>query len=334
MTAPGLACAGLATCGAAQNALDPTGDGAVAIASIWWIFFWTCTVVFLLVLAALAWAMLHGRARPEPIAPEVHPPPAREKRLGAIVASAVAMTIVVLFVFTIFSYLVDRKLFAHSGDGEVNIELVGHQWWWEVRYQDSVPSQSFTTANEIHVPVGALVKLTLDSPDVIHSFWVPNLTGKMDLIPGQQNTTWLTVQQPGVYRGQCAEFCGLQHAHMALFVVAEERQAFESWVARQREPAPDPQSDEAKAGKAVFLSSPCVMCHTIQGTLAGSNTGPDLTHLASRLTLGAGRLPNTRGHLAGWVVDAQTQKPGNAMPPNLVVGEKLQALLAYLETLQ
>jgi cytochrome c oxidase subunit 2 len=330
----GLACAGLAACGGAHNALDPAGDGATAIVAVWWLFFWTCSAVFLLVLAALAWALLRSRASSPGIAAEPHPAPSREKRLGIVVSSAVAATIVVLFVFTISSYLADRKLFAHGGDGEINIEILGHQWWWEVRYQDGVPSDSFVTANEIHVPVGALVKLTLNSPDVIHSFWVPSLTGKMDLIPGQQNTTWITVRQPGLYRGQCAEFCGLQHAHMALFVVAEAREAYQSWAARQREPAPEPEGQAAKAGQTVFLSGSCVMCHTVQGTRAAANTGPDLTHVASRLTLGAGRLPNTRGHLAGWIVDAQTQKPGSAMPPNLLPGEKLQALLAYLETLQ
>jgi cytochrome c oxidase subunit 2 len=334
MSASGLACAGLAACGGAQNALDPTGDGAAAIASIWWLFFWTCAVVFLLVMAALAWALRQSRADRHATTPDVRPPPAGERRLGVVISGAVGATVAVLFVFAISSYLTDRKLFAHSGDGEINIEVVGHQWWWEVRYRDSVPSNSFVTANEIHVPLGALIKVRLDSPDVIHSFWVPNLIGKMDLIPGQQNTTWVTVRQAGTYRGQCAEFCGLQHAHMALFVVAEERGAYEAWAARQRQPAPEPKSNEEKAGKAVLIASSCVMCHTVQGTIAAANTGPDLTHVASRLTIGAGRLPNTRGHLAGWITDSQTQKPGNNMPPNLLAGEKLQALLAYMETLQ
>jgi cytochrome c oxidase subunit 2 len=203
-----------------------------------------------------------------------------------------------------------------------------------VRYQDPAPSRSFSTANEIHIPVGRPVELTLRSIDVIHSFWVPNLHGKKDLIPGQVNTLLLQADRAGVFRGQCAEFCGLQHANMALHVVAEPQEQFAKWQAQQRRPAPEPANDAQRRGREVFMASSCVLCHKIGGTMAGGVTGPDLTHVASRLSLAAGTLPNTRGHLAGWIVDPQMHKPGNNMPPNLLSPGDLQALLSYLDTLR
>jgi cytochrome c oxidase subunit 2 len=170
--------------------------------------------------------------------------------------------------------------------------------------------------------------------DVIHSFWVPNLHGKKDMIPGQVNTFWLQADRPGVFRGQCAEFCGFQHANMALYVVAEPEDQFARWQAQQRQPAPEPATDAQRKGRDVFMASSCVLCHAVAGTSAGGVTGPNLTHVASRLSLAAGTLPNTRGHLAGWIVDPQLQKPGNNMPPNLLSPHELQALLSYLETLR
>jgi cytochrome c oxidase subunit II len=176
--------------------------------------------------------------------------------------------------------------------------------------------------------------LTLRSVDVIHSFWVPNLQGKKDLIPGRVNTLYLQADRPGVFRGQCAEFCGLQHAHMALHVVAESEDDFAHWQEQQRRAAPEPATEEQRRGRDVFLSNSCVLCHAINGTSAGGVTGPNLTHVASRISLAAGTLPNTRGHLAGWIVDPQLRKPGNNMPPNLLRGNDLQSLLSYLETLR
>jgi cytochrome c oxidase subunit 2 len=190
------------------------------------------------------------------------------------------------------------------------------------------------TANEIHVPVGRPVAIDLKSRDVIHSFWVPNLHGKMDAIPGRVTNTWLQADSPGVWRGQCAEFCGLQHAHMALTVVAHPAHEFEQWLSAQREPATQPTEEIALRGQQVFLSGPCMMCHTIRGTPALSAFGPDLTHVASRRTLAAGTIPNTRGHLAGWILDPQVIKPGTRMPPTALGSEDLQALLAYLERLR
>jgi cytochrome c oxidase subunit II len=239
-----------------------------------------------------------------------------------------------LIALTVVSYSAGRGLFSESGAGAVGIEVVGHQWWWEVHYLVAQASDSFVTANEIHIPVGETVRLTLRADDVIHSFWVPNLHGKKDLIPGQVNLLYLSADRPGTFRGQCAEFCGAQHAHMALFVVAEPKENFAGWEEKQRRPAKQPQNAEQERGQQVFLRGPCVMCHTIQGTMAGATTGPDLTHIASRLSIGAGRLPNTRGHLGGWILDPQTLKPGNLMPPNLLPPEDFQALLSYLDSLE
>jgi cytochrome c oxidase subunit 2 len=190
-----------------------------------------------------------------------------------------------------------------------------------------------TTANEIHVPTGVPVVLLLTSADVIHSFWAPNIQGKRDLIPPYQNAFWIQVDNEGVYRGQCAEYCGHQHAHMAFELVAESPAKFQAWQQAQVKPAAEPGDPEAKRGEQIFLSGPCVMCHTIRGTPAGSHVGPDLTHLASRRTIGAGTLPNTPGNLAGWIMDSQRIKPGNRMPPISLSGDDLTALLTYLRTL-
>jgi cytochrome c oxidase subunit 2 len=190
------------------------------------------------------------------------------------------------------------------------------------------------TANEIHIPVGQPVEFQLKSRDVIHSFWVPTLHGKRDLIPRHVTTMTLQADRPGVYRGQCAEFCGYQHAHMAILVVAEPLEQFAAWLEHQRRPAAEPSDARQQRGQEVFLSAPCVMCHTIRGTLAGGRVAPDLTHIAGRHTLAAGTLPNTPGHLAGWIIDPQHIKPGNRMPAHSLNADDLQALLAYLGSLK
>jgi cytochrome c oxidase subunit 2 len=218
----------------------------------------------------------------------------------------------------------------------VTIRVTGHQYWWEVEYVGREPSESFTTANELHVPVGVPVRLELVAGDVIHSFWVPQLAGKTDLIPGQRNVMWIQAERPGRYYGHCAEYCGAQHANMEMYVIAEPKREFESWLARERQAAPGPAQMSDATGYAVFQRVGCANCHTIRGTTAGGRVGPDLTHLASRTTIGAGVLPNTRGNLAGWIANAQAIKPGIAMP---TMGESLapndlQHLLAYLETLR
>jgi cytochrome c oxidase subunit II len=331
-----LACLLLpAGCGGTQSALDPAVPGAARIGDIWWLMLFVCTAVFVAVIVALLWAIARRRRPPlDALSGAVRPDPERERRMAQVVGASIAVTIAILLVFVVASFQIGRELVAEPTGPVLSIEVTAQRWWWDVRYNDPVPSRSFSTANEIHIPVGRPVRLTLRSIDVIHSFWVPNLQGKKDLIPGQVNALYLQADRPGVFRGQCAEFCGFQHAHMALYVVAEPEHQFARWQEQQRRPAPEPETDQQRKGRDVFMSASCVLCHAINGTSAGGITGPNLTHIASRLSLAAGTLPNTRGHLAGWIIDPQLRKPGNNMPPNLLRPDQLQALLSYLETLR
>jgi cytochrome c oxidase subunit II len=331
---PLATCSLAAACGGNQSALDPAGPGAARIGDIWWLMLFVCAAVFGLVMLMLLWAIAHRRPRIEATSGAARPDPRRDQIMAWAVGAAIAVTVAIVFLFVVASYWVGRALIAQPTSAALNIDVTAQRWWWDVRYRDPAPSREFSTANEIHIPIGRPVELTLRSVDVIHSFWVPNLQGKKDLIPGQVNTLWLQADRPGVFRGQCAEFCGLQHAHMALEVLAEPEDEFARWQAQQRQPAPQPTTDEQRKGRDVFMTSSCVLCHAIAGTSAGAITGPNLTHVASRRSLAAGTLPNTRGHLAGWIVDPQLSKPGSNMPPNPLRGEELQALLSYLKTLR
>jgi cytochrome c oxidase subunit 2 len=316
-------------CVGLQSALHPAGPQATHISHLWWLMLWVCTGIFVLVMGFLLYAVFRPRQPNQTAtAPEI------ERRTARAVVAAVAITGLVLFVFLVADFWTDRALAALSTSQPLKIKIIGHQWWWDVEYKATVPSQMVTTANELHIPVGRPVLLELTSHDVIHSFWVPNLHGKKDLIPGYVTTLWIQADQPGVFRGQCAEFCGHQHAHMAFLVIAEPPEAFSAWLEAQQHPAGAPSDALQERGQEVFLSSACVLCHTIRGTPAGAKAAPDLTHLASRQTLAAGTLYNTPGHLAGWIVDAQGFKPGNKMPPNSLTGSDLQALLAYLTSLK
>jgi cytochrome c oxidase subunit 2 len=250
------------------------------------------------------------------------------------VSYASGATVVILLLFIGFDLSVGRTLSPIPSKHPLTIEVAGHQWWWEATYADTSPHGRFTTANELHIPVGEPVLFLLEARDVIHSIWVPNLAGKKDLVPGYTQSFWFQADTAGIYRGQCAEFCGTQHAQMAMFIVAEPRAKFDAWVVSQREPAKPPANESARRGKDVFVTSSCAMCHSIEGTEAGSKVGPDLTHLASRSTIAAGSLPNTRGALAGWIADAQSIKPGVKMPPNTLAPQDLDALLTYLQGLK
>jgi cytochrome c oxidase subunit 2 len=294
-----------------QGVLAPVGPQAARISSLWWFMFWACTVIFILVIGALLYAVW----RPRPAQDERVIEAGIERGKTRVVTGAVVVTVIMLFVFLVLDFLTGRALSALSTANALTIKVTGHQWWWEVQYEAPVPSQIMTTANEIHIPVGQPVLFELRSNDVIHSFWVPNLHGKRDLIPGYETTMWLQADRPGVFRGQCAEFCGHQHAHMALLIVAEPPKQFSLWMEGQRHAAVPPADPIQQRGQHVFLTSSCVMCHSIRGTPAGGKVAPDLTHLASRQTLAAGTLPNTRGHLAAWIVDSQGIKPGNKCRP-------------------
>jgi cytochrome c oxidase subunit II len=314
-----------------QSALHPAGPQAHRSARLWWFALAVAAIVYLATLAALGWAMARARHR-ERLAASL--PADSEHRMTRGVAGALVATVAILLLFLGYDLSVGRTMTPVPSAHPVTFRVTGHQWWWEVQYVDTAPAGRFTTANEIHVPVGEPVLFLLDAADVIHSMWVPNLAGKKDLIPGYTSSVWFQADSAGVYRGQCAEFCGLQHARMAMLIVAEPRPAFERWLADQRAPAAAPADSAAARGQAVFLSTPCALCHNVEGTPAGSHVGPDLTHLASRRTIAAGTLPNDRGTLAGWVTNAQAFKPGSAMPPVAVAPADLDALLTYLQSLK
>ncbi|HST06980.1 MAG TPA: c-type cytochrome, partial [Gemmatimonadaceae bacterium] len=263
-----------------------------------------------------------------------HETPEQAETMKRGVLVAVAVTVVVMFAFVFASVSTGSADDRIQGSKPLRIDIVGHQWWWEIKYPDPDIHNNTTTANEIHVPVGRSVLIKMTSQDVIHSFWAPNIAGKKDLIPGHETRTWFRADTAGVYRGQCAEFCGHQHAKMAFYIVAEPRVQFESWLEKQRGEAEKPTDSLRLTGERIFLNGPCAMCHTISGTGAGGTTGPDLTHLASRRTIAAGTLPNNTGNLAGWILDPQGIKPGAKMPPTRLEPQELQALLAYLENLK
>ena len=309
-----------------QSALDSAGVQAARIEWLWWLMFWVCAVVFVLVTGAVVLAVRRGRS--------ANPSRPAERTLLIGVASAVGVTILTLFGLLYASVATGRAVGTAPPSDSLTIQIVGHQWWWEIEYLDPRPSLRVTTANELYLPVGRPVVFVLKSTDVIHSFWIPNLHGKTDLVPGRQNTTWLQVDVPGTYRGQCAEYCGAHHAHMALPVFARPADEFDQWLRAQRELPPQPSTPEQTRGLNVVERGPCALCHTIRGTLAAARFGPDLTHFASRSTIAAGTVPNNRGHLAGWLADPQHVKPGNRMPPTGLAPAELQAVLAYLETLR
>ena len=317
-----------------QNALNPTGPNAAALSQLWWFMFYVCSAVYVLTLIGLAIAIKKGR-RERDLNPVLNPSPQTENRKRNAVLSATAVTAAILFVFLLSSFRVGRSLTADlANKNGLSIEVTGRQWWWEVRYNDVDASNVFTTANEIHIPVGVPVLFTLHGGDVIHSFWVPNLAGKKDLIPGKVSTLWLQADKPGVYRGQCAEYCGLQHARMAFWIVADTQEQFNAWRRNQTQTSIPPATDSQRRGQQVFMSSTCVMCHAINGTTAASNVGPNLTHVASRNTIAAATVPNTHDHLARWILDSQSYKPGNKMPQNNLDQDDLNAVVDYLQSLK
>jgi cytochrome c oxidase subunit II len=325
----------LSACSGFQSALDPHGPKAEAIFHLNWFLVATATTVFVLVMAALAFALRRATTRDVALDQGDVEEPERYRTMSRWVTVAAAATAVVMLVFVFVSVSTGSAIARVGGLRPLRIDVTGHQWWWEVQDPDNAdPQNTVTTANEIHVPVGRPVLIKMRSDDVIHSFWAPNLDGKKDLIPGHETRTWFRADTAGVYRGQCAEFCGHQHAKMAFFIVAEPKVEFEHWLELQKGEASTPTDTLAQAGERVFLTGSCAMCHSIAGTGAGSKYGPDLTHLASRRTIAAGTLPNNTGNLAGWILDPQSIKPGAKMPPNQLDPQSLQALLAYLGTLK
>jgi cytochrome c oxidase subunit 2 len=308
-----------------HSVLDPFGPYAEAIHGLLWVFLAVAAVVFAGVAASLAVAAFRGLASERRVHRE-----AGERTAGRVIAAAVAATVLTIAGLTFASFLVGRTVMA-ADEPSMTVAVDGRQWWWQITYEDGDPSRVVTTANEFHIPVGEPVRLTLTSSDVIHSFWLPALAGKKDLIPGRENVLYIQADRPGVYRGQCAEFCGIQHAHMGLVVHADTPEDYAAW--RERETGPAVVGTD-HPGFAAFMRQGCALCHAIRGTPAGGRKGPDLTHVASRLTLAAGTLPNRQSELRAWIADPQHFKPGAKMPALDVEGSDLDAIAVYLGELR
>ncbi len=327
-----------ACAGHQQSAVDPAGPQAVKVATLWWFFFYLLSAIFVIVMGFMLWTLTarHRQVEKDEQQDKEHAAPeAAEVRLRRNVAIASIATVVILFVLLIASVGTGKAVSElRNKKNSLAIEVTGNQWWWQFRYQNTDASQILTTANEIHIPVGRPVLIRGLSNDVIHSFWVPNLNGKRDLIPSHITTEWIEADQAGVYRGQCAEFCGLQHAHMSFYVIAEPQPAFEKWLQSQLKPATTPSDPILQQGQQAFLNYECIFCHQIRGTRAAGQNAPDLTHFASRRSIAAGTLPNTLGNLAGWLVNPQSIKPGNHMATIAVHPADLQPLIQYLESLK
>lgn len=316
-----------------HSALDPHSPQGASIERLFWIIFCITLVAYVLVIAGFA----RGAARsytPEIDVNHVFKDEEGDRRSSFVVGSALAATVIAIFTVLFLSVKVGRGVQTVPAQNPVTIQVTGHQWWWEFTYPNDQAYLQITTANEIHVPLHTRIVILTRSSDVIHSFWAPSITGKRDLIPGYSSSFAFQVDRPGIYRGLCAEFCGLQHAHMGFAVVAEPFEQFAAWQEAQLADGKEPDNPETKRGRTVFLTHACAMCHTIRGTSAAATMGPDLTHFGSRMNLAAETLPNNPGSLAGWIIDPQNIKPGNHMAPNALSGQDLQALISYLESLE
>ena len=296
-----------------QSTLLAHGPAAAEIAGLSWVLFVAGAAIFVVVLAAAALAVW-GKA------------PVREwlARERIVVGAGILVPVAALSLLLGYVYVIGNRLHAEPVPA-LRIEVTGEQWWWRVRYLDANGRPEFETANEIRIPAGSAVELTLNAADVIHSFWVPSLAGKIDMIPGRSNRLVVTATTPGTYRGQCAEFCGGPHALMALHVIAEGQNEFDAWRDRQRRPA---------TGRLAFFDLRCGACHAVRGTDAAGTRGPDLTHVASRRYLAAGTLANTPDGMAAWLADSQHAKPGNLMPAMRLTDAELKSVAAYMAALQ
>jgi cytochrome c oxidase subunit II len=313
----------VAACDGVQSTLAPHGPDARSIHTLGLLMYAGAALILLGVMALLACAATARREWRGWLAGR-----------ASIIAGGIVFPVVTLTALLIYELLVTR----HSGAGGDNpwlrIEVIGEQFWWRVRYLDH-DGQAFESANEIRIPVGRPVAFLLRSADVIHSFWIPSLGGKLDMIPGQVNTLQLTAEREGIYRGQCTEYCGAQHAKMAFYVVAERVEEFAAWIAEQRATAREPELPFLVQGKELFLSRGCGACHAVRGTPATGTLGPDLTHIGSRRSIGAGSLPNNIGTLAGWISSSQHLKPGNRMLSfDMLTGIELRGMAAYMESLK
>jgi len=314
-----------------QNMLNPGGSAADSISKLTW-----AMLICFIAVTAVMWVLIWIAASKRQGSFLEHARVDAGGGHGWILIGGFAVPFVILATFFIIG-LRDMAAFPMR-DGEIpdpEIRIIGHQWWWEVQYIAGPPDKNVTTANEIHIPAGQFVDIELRTADVIHSFWVPRLHGKVDLIPGQPNTIRIRADAPGTYRGECAEFCGAQHSHMILLVVADTPDDYAAWLAHQREPAAVAATAEQQLGEQMFMSRPCAFCHAIRGTPARGGVAPDLTHIGSRQAIASNMLKNDSANLEAWVTHAQSLKP-EVMMPNVTQfsGQELRALVAYLQQLR
>jgi len=319
-------------CDTAQSVTGNDGRQGEIVSGLFWIFIAVTAAVYVIVIAFLLAASRRRRRVDLDALPD--PMPSADGRLKTALIAWIGGSALILLGLTAATWIGDRRIALAAASPQLEIEIVANQWWWDVRYLHDDPSQIVRTANELHLPVGIPAKITLKSNDVIHSFWVPNLSGKQDLIPGRVNDLVLRPVRTGQYRGQCAEFCGLQHAHMALDVTVQPPGEFEAWRRRQLRPAPAPSTPLQRSGFNYVSGRECGACHNIAGTPASGQIAPDLTHFASRRSIAAGTFPMSRGHLYAWIADPQSAKPGNNMPYVGLEPQELHGIVAYLETLR
>lgn len=313
------------TNGQTQSALDARGSSAVPILELTWVLFAGGGIIFIAVMLLLLAALFGPSSLRSGLA-----------RHAWVVGGGIVFPVLVLSALLIYTFSAASGIVrSQQAPAAARIEVAGELWWWRVRYLDAGGKALLETANEIHIPVGQPVDLELSSGNVIHSFWVPNLAGKVDMMPGRVNRLRLQAAAPGVFRGQCAEYCGAQHAKMAFHVVALPPAEHAAWLAARAQPAAEPAGPWLRRGQALFAESRCGLCHTIRGTPADGTLGPDLTHVGSRSHIAAGTLPNGVGTIAAWITSGQHIKPGNQMPVfNQFSGEDLRALAGYLESLR
>lgn len=319
------------SCGSPQSTLRPGGPAAHNLAQIGWVVYILLGALAAIMCIALLWPCIRGGGSLDTHEPWNEGGGGRWVFIGGFAIPFIVLS--GLFVFAI-----ERMHEFPLQDGAnlaTRIRVIGHQWWWEVQYLDGGPSVRIITANEIHIPVGRPVQIELETQDVIHSFWVPALHGKVEMIPGQTNFIRVQADRAGNFDGQCSEYCGEEHARMRLLVVAQSEQEYQAWRNQQLKPGADPQGQEAMHGRDVFEQTACALCHTVRGTAAQGKVAPDLTHLASRQFIAANSYRNNEANLEAWATHAQSLKPGAAMPDlTEYTGKDLLALTAYLQQLK
>jgi len=302
-------------------------DAAARVTRLAWVMIVLSAIIFVGVVVTMLLAVRRNRRNGTAV-------DLTERGNGWLIWGGTVMPGIVLVALFIVSLGAMSK-YSTATPPAVTIHITGHQWWWQVDYTDAAGMRAVRTANEIHIPVNKPVRVILTTSDVIHSFWVPQLQGKLDLIPGDTNDLRLEAKRPGTFAGACAEFCGPQHAHMMLSVVAESDSAFGAWIAAQSTDGIQSADSTIAAGRQLFVTTECAQCHTVRGAVARADSAPDLTHVGSRLTLAAGTLPNSLGAIEGWIANPQALKPGAKMPTlRAYTGPELRALAAYLESLK